>query len=206
LAAVLLLAACGTPERAATSPAARELVRDRATTTVPRRATTSAPTTTTTASGPTRRARFTCDGTPPPRVRDTGTDHVEIYRSLDAYRTWLAEHHPDPTLIDRVWLPETSIHEDWRGHLADLQRHRVCWVEPGYRSEVRVASVLPNKVTLLVDAYIPVVELVDGTGTVVDRVTEARRASHIVMMRRVGGRWRIAMAEPRLTDDTEVHL
>src|SRR5215831_10068828 len=47
--------------------------------------------------------------TAPPRVFDRGDDYVAIWHSLDGYRIWLEQHHPDPAFIPRVWVTGSAI-------------------------------------------------------------------------------------------------
>ncbi len=146
------------------------------------------------------------DGTPAPALRNTGTDYVAIFSSLDRTRRWLEAHHPDPALVPRVWVDGTDIAARFRRHLGDLQRHRVRWVDVGDRSVARVVSVVDGSVTLQVDEYTTAIHLVDETGRVVDRVAQGPVFHWVVLLDRGGdGRWLIASVDERL-DDVEVHL
>jgi hypothetical protein len=157
-------------------------------------------------TAPTARTGWTGDGTPAPALRNTGTDYVAVFLSLERTRVWLEAHHPDPALVPRVWVDGTAIAAQFRRHLGDLQRHHVRWVDVGDRSVAKVVSVVDGSVTLQVDEYTTAVHLVDASGRVVDRAPQGPVFHWIVLLDRGGdGRWLIASVDEQLTD-AEVHL
>jgi hypothetical protein len=147
------------------------------------------------------------DTTSPPVVSDQGVDYVAIWRSLDGYRIWLEQHHPDPALIPRVWVRGSAIAARFERELGSLAASRVRWYDLDERQHVRVASVVEHEVTLLLDEENDGARIVDDNGRAVDTHRQHRDEHYIVLMDRDGqGHWRIASIATRITDGTEVKL
>jgi hypothetical protein len=148
---------------------------------------------------------WTGDGTPEPALHNTGSDYAAIFRSLDAYRLWLAAHHPDPSKVSRVWSYGTQDASDWAAELRELQRAHHRTSVTGYRADVRVVSVTPTAVTLLVDSSYDGVTVTDDAGRAVRRYGSSD-AHLIVLLHAFEGRWTIASTGERLDPHAEVHL
>jgi hypothetical protein len=174
---------------------------------VSRRPAAASTTTTTAASTATEVRRWTGDGTPAPRLRNRGNDHVAVFQSLERYRRWLEAHRPDPRLVPRVWVPKTAIATKFTRHLGELQARRLRWVDVGDRSVARVVSVAGGIVSLHVDEHTTGVRLLDEHDRVVDTARQGPVLRLIVLLQRdPRGRWRIASVTPRLDRATEVAL
>jgi len=152
-------------------------------------------------------ARWSGDGTPAPRLRNTGDDYVAIFESLDRYRRWMQEHRPDPTLVPRVWVEGTPIAQHFHDLFAELQRNHHRWIDVDDRREVKVVSALDGVVTLLVDEHTPAVQLRDDANQVVKTIPQGPVFHWIILLARDGqDRWRIASVDRQVTNDTEVVL
>jgi hypothetical protein len=150
---------------------------------------------------------WTGDGTPAPVLRNTGTDYVAIFASLDRYRRWLQAHHPDPALVARVWVEGTPIAQHFAGLFAQLQRDHHRWVDVDDRSDAHVVSVLDGAATLLVEEHTTAVQLVDDAGAVVKTIPQGPVFHWVVLLERDRhDRWRIASVDRQVTNDTEVAL
>jgi hypothetical protein len=212
-AAVLLVAGCGEGGRAprlggkAVAPPA-------VATTTPPRHTAPAPRSSApqraSGSSPVRAGRPPWPGgdtTPPPNVVDGGNDYVAIWYSLDGFRIWLEQHHPDPKLIPRVWVRGGSLASAFENELSDLASHHARWIDINERFHVRVASVTDHQVTLLVDEQGDGDRAIDDAGHVILSRLQRRDAHYVVLMDRdAEGHWRLVSAATRITNDTEVHL
>jgi hypothetical protein len=147
------------------------------------------------------------DRTPPPKVVDQGTDYVAIWYSLDGYRTWLEQHHPDPALIARVWVKGGSLAASFQKELGDLASHHMRWVDINERLHVQLASVVDHEATLLVDEQNEGDRALDDAGRVIFTRWQRLDAHYIVLMDRdAEGHWRLVSSGTRITNDTEVHL
>jgi hypothetical protein len=147
------------------------------------------------------------DRTPPPKVVDQGNDYVAIWYSLDGYRTWLEQHHPDPALIPRVWVKGGSLDASFQKELRELAASHARWVDINERVHARVASVTDHEVTLIVDEHNDGDRALDDAGHVILTRLQPLDAHYVVLMDRdAEGHWRLVSAATRITNDTEVRL
>jgi hypothetical protein len=147
------------------------------------------------------------DGTPAPKLENTGTDYVAIFLSLERQRLWLQAHHPDPALVPRVWVYGMETAKKFRRLFADQQRERLRFIDVGDRSEATVASVLEHIVTLRVNEYTTGVHLLDTTGRVVESRKQGPVFHFIVLLSQDGdGRWTIASVDDRVSNNTGLQL
>jgi hypothetical protein len=147
------------------------------------------------------------DATAAPVLRNTGTDYVSVFRSLDAYRGWLERHHPDPALVATVWVPNTEVAQRFTAELTDLRGRHLRRVDVGDRSIAKLVSVVDHQVSLTVEEYVERVEWIDPAGRVVARASHAPVTHLIVLLDRdASGRWSIADVTYRITNDTQVVL
>jgi hypothetical protein len=147
------------------------------------------------------------DRTPPPKVVDQGNDYVAIWYSLDGYRTWLEQHHPDPALIPRVWVTGGSLAVSFQKELSELAAHHARWVDINERAHARVASVTDHEVTLIVDEHNDGDRAIDDAGHVIRAELQPFVAHYVVLMDcDAEGHWRLVSAATQITNDTEVRL
>ncbi|MCU1426292.1 MAG: hypothetical protein JWL83_292 [Actinomycetia bacterium] len=152
-------------------------------------------------------ATWAGDQTPAPRLHNTGANYVGIFRSLDAYRTWLEAHHPDPSLVARVWVVPSEVGTKYHRELTWLRNGRLRWVNVGHSVSVDVASVVGDIVSLRVDEHLPAIEVLNERGQVAGRRAVGPDFQWTVLLSRDGtGRWTIADVGARLGNNIEVHL
>jgi hypothetical protein len=142
-----------------------------------------------------------------PKLRNTGSDYVAIFQSLERYRRWL-QAHPDPALVPTIWVDGTPVAQRFRTLLTKLRRTRTRWIDVDDRTEARVVSVVGDVVSLLVDEHTTGVRLLDEAGNVVDTAKQGPVLHLVVLLQRDArdGRWRIASVDQRVTNDVEVAL
>jgi hypothetical protein len=189
LAPVLALSACGGSQTESTAPHGAAA------------STTSAPSTTsTTAAAPKLPYSFD-DNAPPPPLLNTGTNYVEIAKSLLDYSNWLLSHRPDSTLIERV-APRGSEAYGSLAHdlpILRLTSRRLYEVASAPR-HIDVVSMRPGAVSLRDRQYLQRQVVVDSNGHLVDQRTRATvPTTYEVLLVRFGQRWYLASVTEKKT-------
>ena len=143
----------------------------------------------------------------PPPVIDRGTDFVGITRSLVLYVRWLEWHHPDPSLVERVYQLGSPAERVASKHVTELRRIGAHIVEADTAPfELAVISVTPNVVSLRLTEHLSHRELIAASGRVLAR-DRARVEQYTVSIARANGAapWRVNLVE-RKSPRIEVQL
>jgi hypothetical protein len=134
---------------------------------------------------------------PAPPVIDRGRDFVAITRSLVLYVRWLEWHHPDPSLVTRVYQVGSPPERVASKHVTELRRVGAHIVEADAAPfELAVISVTPNVVSLRLTEHLSHRELVAANGRVLAR-DKARVEQYAVSIARANGAapWRVNLVE-----------
>lgn len=146
-------------------------------------------------------------GTPRPRLENTGTDYVAIFKSLTAQWRWWGEN-PDTATLDAIYVPGTAVHD---AKVADAHKlidtnHR--WADDNYRLiSVDVRAVQPQAVSLRVVDNRDNDKIVDAAGVQFGPLLPhgTPLSYDIVLQPDNDGRWR-TYAVHLVVDDPTVQL
>lgn len=150
-----------------------------------------------TATGPGPTTLATVDPNAPPELKTTGEDWDGIVRSILGYQSWLFTH-PQPQLLDNIFLPTYSGYSDGKLGLTNLATKG--WrYDPEFRpATVTLARLFerprPDMAVVFVRSFDPPNRAVDPAGKVVLDTPGAGDVSVLWTLRNgVGGdaRWKV---------------
>jgi hypothetical protein len=213
VAGIVTLSACSASEGTATPPKPTTSGTSPSATGRLARPTTTAPSTSTSTS--TSTANSTASSTPPdfsfddsvapPRLVNTGTDHVAILKSLESYGNWLAAHRPDPALAPTTVAPGTGLLRDYLRDLTNLRDNNRREVERlDGPSEYTILSATPDAFSARVVENISAHQVVDPSGHVTSEARFSGPTTYLDLVVLAGGRW--CLADIEIEHPVDVHL
>lgn len=199
---VIALAACSGAADNADTPNADSVPRTTSTTAPPETSTT-VPQPTTTTSMP----LYSFDGSvPPPPLINTGDDFDAIYRSLDAYSTWLYSHNPEGEIgaIIPIGTDYYATYADDLGALRAQDLRLYDLTESVARVELvdRAAMVATLRVTISAGER----TLINSSGAIVDTAQTPESDYIALLVTDPSGIWRMASLTPADNDRLEIEL
>jgi len=212
VAGIVTLSACSASERTATPRKPTTGSASTAATRTVSSATSPAPRSTTTAtSASTSKANATRpdfsfdDSVPPPRLVNTGTDHVAILKSLESYGNWMAAHRPDPSLALTTVAPGTRLLQDYLRDTTNLRDNNRREVERlNGPSEYTILSATPDAFSARVVENISAHQVVDPSGHVTSEARFSGPTTYLDLVVLAGGHWYLADIE--IEHPVDVHL
>jgi hypothetical protein len=206
VAGIVTLSACSASERTATprKPTAAPRTASSATSPPPR-STTTATSATTSKANSTRPDFSFDDSVPPPRLVNTGTDHVAILKSLESYGNWMAAHRPDPSLALTTVAPGTRLLDDYLRDVTNLRDNNRREIERlNGPSEYTIVSATPDAFSARVVENISAHQVVDPSGHVTSEARFSGPTTYLDLVVLAGGHWYLADIE--IQHPVDVHL
>ncbi len=148
-----------------------------------------APTTTTLAPPP----LYSFDGSvPAPPLNITGDDFDAIFRSLNAYLSWLYAHNPDIELVSEIASPGSAQHDTIVQDLGSVAQRELRIYDDALVESVEVADTAEGIVTLRVRYSGGRRVLVDNAGNIVDDTPFAPLDQIVLLSTSPTGQWRVS--------------
>jgi hypothetical protein len=145
------------------------------------------------------------DSVPPPKLVNTGTNYVEILKSLERYGNWAAAHRPDPALVVRINARGTKLYSAFALDLTRLRDNRKRLVETlGSPSTYKILSTTPDAFSARVTEDILVHKTVVSSGAVTSRHDYSERTIYLMLAVLIGSHWYLASVE--VERPSHIHL
>lgn len=195
-------AACtGTADRAG-APSATSAAGSASTTAPLPETSTSVPQPTTTTSIP----LYSFDGSvPPPTLVNTGDDFDAIFRSIDAYSTWLLAHSVDLDRVKDIAVFGSAQYRAYEDDIRGLRESNLRLYDEGPTiTDLRVVDRVANVVTLRLVYSTDRRVVVDANGQTIDEKAFPATPLVALLESDSSGSWRLVSIEPATIPDVEV--
>jgi len=161
------------------------------------------PTITTTVAAP---PLYSFDGSvPAPALNITGDDFDAIFRSLNAYLSWLYAHNPDAELVGEVAAFGSAQYDTIARDIDDVAGRGLRIYDDAAVESVAVADTADGVVTLRVRYSGGRRVLIDETANVVDDTSFAPLEQIVLLSASPSAQWRVASISNSDGDSVEVN-